>query len=215
MGQRPATERLRQIDIFLVGASAGPVDAEVPLAKDRRCIAPVPQEIGDGHSPRFDERLAISPQRLRLELSAPGGSPREKRIPARRADAGSRVRIGEQHPFGSEAVETGSSPGTAGVVAGEIASTEVVGEHVEDIRPGLLDRLCSEAGKSHEQTDEPEGKGCHGGERAGCGHGTWWGEGKRRTRQASSSRLTRCGSTPLSRSPAREWWRKCQWPGYP
>jgi hypothetical protein len=71
MGQRPAAKRLRQIDLFLVGAGAGPIDAKVPFAEDSRRVAPAPQKIGDGHPPRFDERLAISPQRLRLELSAP------------------------------------------------------------------------------------------------------------------------------------------------
>ena len=128
-----AAERLSVIDVFGLGAGASPVEAEVPFAEHGGGVAVRLEKRGDGGAAGFDERWTEALEYALFEATAPSVAARQERVAARRAKRGRGVGVGEAEAFAGEAIHVRGLPRAGGVVSGDVADAEVVGEDVDDV----------------------------------------------------------------------------------
>ena len=81
--------------------------------------------------------------------------PRHEHAPRRRADRRAGVELRESHPLGCHPVETGRLNSLLAVTT-EIAITEVVGQHEDDVRP-LRGGVRSQGGSGSQSRQKGDG----------------------------------------------------------
>ena len=125
---------------------------EVPFAEAGGAIALLLQKPRDGLAVRGDERGGITAKHAALQARTPMVATRQQAVAGRRADARSRVCIGETHPLGGQSVEVGRRNLPLRIIGRHVAQPLVVGQDHDDIRP--IGRRGGQKGQKAEQRGE-------------------------------------------------------------
>ena len=120
---------------FLLGEQRK-AHADVPLANGGGAIAVRPHQGAERGPVGRDQRPRLTRQDVRFHPRPPRVAPGEEPVARRRAHGGGRVRVGEAHALGGDAVDVGRGNARLRTHGSDIPPAEVIGQDDDDVRRG-------------------------------------------------------------------------------
>lgn len=136
VAQEAATGLGRSLEDRLATGAWAPVEAEVPFPDNGGVVTLGAEKGGQGGSSGLEEGRAITTNEASGQAATPGIAAGKKVVTGRGADGRGGVGVGEAKSLCSQAVQAGGGEPGFGVVGGEVAPAEVVGENQDNVRRG-------------------------------------------------------------------------------